>query len=287
MEEVKKILITGAQGMLGSALCETLSSHYQIIAVDKDECDITDREKTLTFFRNAGADIILHCAAYTDVDRSEDQPQQVYAVNVEGTANIIEAIKGTNCLLVYISTDYVFDGTKKGAYIEPDLPHPLGVYGYSKLEGEKVVQNFPKHLIVRTSWLFGPRGKNFVATIASKAKEKEALQVVDDQVGSPTYTRDLAKALAALLDLYCANRLTYGIYHVTNSGQCSWFEFAKYILSLLHSSVTIKPISSKDLNRKAKRPLNSLLSNEKFYALSGFFLPSWQEAVKHYIEHCM
>jgi len=285
VEETKKILIAGSRGMLGSALCDMLPAYYRVIAIDQEECDITDREKTLSFFRAAKADIIVHCAAYTDVDGAEGQPQLAYAVNVHGTANIIEAIQGTDCLLVYLSTDYVFDGAKKGAYVESDIPHPLGVYGHSKLEGECVVKSYPRHLIVRTSWLFGPKGKNFAATIARKALASESLQVVDDQIGSPTYTRDLAKALVVLFERYCSRNLSYGIYHITNSGQCSWFEFAKYILSLLHSGVTIKPISSEDLNRKAKRPLNSVLSNEKFHALSGFFLPLWQEAVRHYIEH--
>ncbi|MDP2924248.1 MAG: dTDP-4-dehydrorhamnose reductase [Candidatus Omnitrophota bacterium] len=280
----KKILITGAKGMLGSILCRTLSPFYSVIAIDKEDCDITDKEKVESFFNKLSIDVLIHCAAYTEVDKAEDEPQKAFLINAQGTKNVIEALKGKDCFLIYISTDYVFDGKKPQAYLEADIPNPQGVYAQSKLEGERVISAYTKHAILRTSWVFGPNGKNFVDTIVRLAKEKEILEVVSDQIGSPTYTLDLSEAIKAMLDIYFARGLKYGIYHITNSGKCSWFEFAQFIIQLVNLKTVVKPISSECLHKKAKRPKNSLLSNEKFHSLAGYCLPSWQEAVKNYLD---
>jgi dTDP-4-dehydrorhamnose reductase len=281
----KKVLITGAKGMLGTALCGALDSFYKVIAIDQEECDITHREETKETIGSLAIDAAVHCAAYTDVDKAEDEREKVFAVNVQGTKNVCESLKNEKCLFVYISTDYVFDGQKNGAYTELDQPHPLSVYGQSKLEGEKFAAKFKEYLILRTSWLFGPDGKNFVATILRLAKEKQILEVVDDQVGSPTYTLDLAQGIKAVLDIYFTKGLNYGIYNVTNSGKCSWFEFAEYIIKSAGLKTTLEAISSSKLACRAKRPLNSQLSNNKFISLTGEALRPWQEATKHYIDN--
>ena len=279
----KKILITGAEGMLGSTICRVLEPFYHLTCVDYADFDIRANVAVARFFAPQQFDAIVHCAAYTDVDRAEDEAQKAILINAEGAKNLVENLRGKDSFLIYISTDYVFDGQKSAPYLEEDLPNPIGVYGLSKLKGEEAVAALKKHIIIRTSWLFGPQGKNFIDTIARLSKEKDELEVVGDQRGSPTYTLDLSKAIKSFLDLYFEKGLKSGIYNVTNSGNCSWFELAKYILNLLNSSAKIKPISSEVLNRKAKRPRNSVLSNEKFHALTGYYLPPWQEAVKHYI----
>lgn len=280
----KKILITGAKGMLGSALCKVLHSSYEVSGIDKEECDITSKQKTNKLINSLSVDALIHCAAYTEVDKAENEPQKAFLINAQGTKNVIEALKGKDYFFIYISTDYVFDGKKPQAYLEADIPNPQGVYAQSKLEGERAISAYTKHAILRTSWVFGPNGKNFVDTIVRLAKEKEILEVVSDQIGSPTYTLDLSKAIKAMLDIYFARGLKYGIYNITNSGKCSWFEFAQFIIQLVNLKTVVKPISSECLHKKAKRPKNSLLSNEKFHALTGYYLPPWQEAVKNYLD---
>lgn len=281
----KKILITGAKGILGSALCLILSDFYDVIAMDRKECDVSNKKETEKVISDLTIDAVVHCAGYTEVDEAESNMETVSLVNVQGTRNVLDSLKNKECLFIYVSTDYVFDGRKKEAYTEEDAPNPLSVYGRSKLEGELLVKKFKRHLILRTSWLFGPGGINFVTTILRLAKEKETINVVADQVGSPTYTLDLSRATKTLLDIYFTRGIDYGIYNVTNSGKCSWYEFAEYIGKAAELKVKFKPIPSVELGRKAKRPQNSLLSNEKFHSLSGFYLPSWQEAVDSYLKN--
>jgi dTDP-4-dehydrorhamnose reductase len=284
VEKTKKILVTGAKGMLGSALCDVLGNYFDVLGIDTEECDITIRDKVKEKMQDLTIDAVIHCAAYTEVDKAEDESARAFLINMEGTKNILESVKNKNCLFIYISSDYVFDGQKESTYTELDSPNPLSVYGNSKLEGEKVVRTYDKHFIIRTGWLFGPKGKNFVATIIRLTKEKETIEVVNDQVGSPTYTLHLAKAIKDMLDIYFSRGLEYGVYNITNSGKCSWFEFAQHISQLINSKAEIKPISSSQLKRKAKRPKNSLLSNEKFNSLIGYYLPSWQEALEDYLK---
>jgi dTDP-4-dehydrorhamnose reductase len=280
----KKILITGAKGILGSALCLILNDFYDVIAMDKKECDVSDKKQVEKAINNLPIDAVVHCAGYTNVDEAENNAQTAFLVNTQGPQNVLGSLKSKECLFIYISTDYVFDGQKKEAYTEDDKANPLNVYGKSKLKGESLVKEFKRHLILRTSWLFGGGGINFVNTILNLAKEKKTINVVNDQVGSPTYTLDLSKAIKTLLDIYFKKGIAYGIYNVTNSGKCTWYEFAQYIAKTAGLKIELKPVSSIDLGRKAKRPGNSLLSNKKFYSLTGFYLPSWQEAVGHYLK---
>jgi dTDP-4-dehydrorhamnose reductase len=284
VEKIKKILITGGQGMLGMALSKTASSLYAVTVIDKEECDITDAGAVKNFFSGNAFDAIIHCAAYTNVDRAEDEPDQALCVNARGTENIVAATHMNDCLFVYISTDYIFDGTKAAPYTEEDTPHPISIYGTTKLKGEHFAQKHPRGMIVRTSWLFGPGGNNFVRTILSLSRQKDTLEVVNDQVGSPTYTVHLAQALLEVLNIYFNKGLPYGTYHVTNSGVCSWYEFARQIVENAKLGTAVTPITSAKLTRKAKRPRNSVLSNEKFHALTGHYLPTWRNAVAEYME---
>ena len=284
MIKVKKILIIGSQGMLGSSLCKVLEDEFEVIGIDQKDCNITDKDAILELVKNLDVDVVVHCAAYTDVDRAEDESKELMSINVDGTKNILDGLEKKESLFIYISTDYVFDGQKLEPYSEEDIPHPLGQYGLSKLEAEKLVRNIKKHCIIRTSWLFGPGGKNFVSTIINLAKNKKVLQVVNDQVGAPTYTLDLSEAIKDIIIFYSNGKLDFGIYNITNSGRCSWFELANYIAELKSLDITVEPISSQKLERKAQRPVNSLLSNQKFYNLMGYRLRSWQEAVRDYLE---
>ena len=280
-----KILITGSKGMLGSALVEALSSEFKIKGIDIDDCDITDRQKITKTIKDYNPGIVIHAAAYTDVDGCELNSEKAFAVNFKGTENIARAAKEINATLFYISTDYVFDGSKEKPYIETDAPNPINIYGKSKLEGERILQAvLEKYLILRTSWLFGPNGKNFVTTILQKAKDTETLRVVDDQVGSPTYTIDLAEAIKSLLTTYNLPLTTnYGIYHITNSGSCSWYEFAREICSLKQLKTQILPINSKESHRPAKRPKMSILDNSKLLDTFKLKLRPWAEALNHFL----
>ncbi|MBU2062887.1 MAG: dTDP-4-dehydrorhamnose reductase, partial [Candidatus Omnitrophica bacterium] len=209
-----------------------------------------------------------------------------YRINGQGTQNIACLCKQIKAKLIYTSTDYVFDGSKGGAYREDDLPNPLNIYGRSKLEGEKAVaREIEEYLIVRTSWLFGAGGKNFVDTIIDKAGKGEQLRVVTDQVGSPTSTRSLAEALDKLIEHTVQKNRSdaYGIYHVTNSGTCSWFEFAKEIVNLSEIKADISPVTSEEFARSAQRPAISILDNSLYNEITGHSLCSWQEALKQYI----
>jgi len=270
--------------MLGSALLPLLKK-YDILGIDKDSCDITNKSSLAKIIRNLKLDIVVHCAAYTEVDKAENEPENAFLVNEEGTRNVIEAVNCKECLFIYISTDYVFNGSKKTAYTEEDAVNPLGIYGKSKLAGERLAAKLDRYIIVRTSWLFGPNGKNFVSTIARLAKEKETIEVVADQIGSPTYTLDLAKAISDTINIYISKGVTPGIYNITNTGFCSWAELARYIIKEAGLKTRVIETKSEESSRAAKRPKNSMLSKEKFKALSGYELPAWQAAVKHYLKN--
>jgi len=233
--EKAKVLITGAGGMLGGALVNTLSRGYEVKGIDIQDCDINNKSAIAKTIKGYHPNIIIHAAAYTDVDGSELNRQQAFAVNAKGTENVSLASKEINAVLFYISTDYVFDGEKKKPYIETDPPHPINIYGQSKLAGEKIIQSLlDKYLILRTSWLFGPKGRNFVTTILKMAEENKVLKVTSDQLGSRTYTLDLAEAINTLLLSidFLDSSSNYGIYHITNSGSCSRYEYAKKIIAL-------------------------------------------------------
>jgi len=277
--ESSKILITGAGGLLGRALLETLPKENTIPLYKKD-CDITDKKKLKKILKNLDLDVLIHCAAYTDVDNAQKQKKEAILINKYGTKNILDNLD-KNCLFIYISTAYVFDGKKTKPYTEKDRPLPINIYGLSKLEGEKITMSFKKHLIIRTNWLFGPYKKNFVDAIIEFAKKNNPIKIDCNQIGSPTYTLDLASAIKDLIEFYFKGKLKFGIYNITNSGSCSRFDFAVRIIKLLNLKNKIEKVI---LDRPAKRPKNSLLSNKKFYNLTGYYLRNWQDALESYLK---
>ena len=273
-----RILMTGANGQLGSALRRVLSGE-DLTLKDLPEFDLADPASE-SQIREAKPDIILHVGAYTNVDQAEREPERAYAVNAEGTRRVAQAAQAAKARLIYVSTDYVFDGTKTSPYHEQDTPHPLNHYGRSKYEGEQAVLTLcPNSLVVRTAWLFGQEGPNFVKTIMRVAQERPVLEVVDDQRGCPTYAEDLAQALSqlAMSDLR-------GICHVTNSGHCSWYEFAQAIVRLTGAGATVQPITTAQAARLAKRPPYSVLSHDRF-ATQYSPLPEWQDALARFLRH--
>jgi dTDP-4-dehydrorhamnose reductase len=273
--------VTGAKGMLGSALLPSLPPQHQTVGVDLTDFDIGEGAAVQKAFLELRPDFVVHLAAYTDVDGCEANPQRAEVINALGTGNVARACADTGAVLLYVSTDYVFDGHQARPYREDDCPHPISVYGRTKLRGEQHVQSLvARHFIVRTSWLYGLRGKNFVATILKLAREREELRVVSDQRGSPTYTRHLASKLAQLLWTKA-----YGIYHVTGAGDCSWFEFAQAIVRLGgYERVRVAPIASQDSGRRAIRPANSVLENRRLIQTKLGTLPHWTEGLAQYIE---
>lgn len=276
-----KILVTGSNGQLGSDLLEELSHMpLKVIATTKDDFDITNATQTKQFLFATKPDIIIHCAAYTAVDQAEEEQQTCYSVNVEGTKNIAQGAQEINAKLVYISTDYVFDGSGDTPHLTTNTINPLNYYGHTKAAGEKIVRDsIPRHFIIRTSWVYGIHGHNFVNTMISLAKTKNKIQVVDDQVGSPTYTKDLARFIGRLIQTD-----NYGTYHGVNEGFCSWYQFAQEIFSQLSTNIEITPISSQDYPTKAKRPLNSRLSTVTTKEMGLPKLPHWKNALTRYLQ---
>jgi len=275
-----RILVTGHKGMLGSDLVEVLGRDHEVSGIDRDEFDIASAEDCLRVVGEFSPQVIVNAAAYTDVDGCETNRDACFAVNAEGVRNIASACKGRNTKVVHYSTDYVFDGTKREPYIEDDPCRPINVYGESKRKGEEaLIETAEDHVLIRTAWLYGRQGKNFVKAILAKAKEDGKLRVVDDQIGSPTYSLDLAQATKLLVELDCR-----GIYHITNRGVCSWFQFARRILEYAQlSDVIMEPIKSHEIDRKAKRPAYSVLSNRKFMEATRKAMRPWQVALNEYL----
>ena len=275
-------LVIGAKGMLGSDLVKLLeTSGVHTLAMDIDEVDITRSDSVRDAVLTNRPGTVLNVAAFTDVDRCESVPDKAFAVNAHGPAHLAAACSEAGCALVHISTDYVFDGLKRGAYKESDPIRPLGVYGKSKAQGEKSIRELlpDHHCIVRTAWLFGLNGKNFVGTMLDLARTREVLTVVDDQRGSPTYTPDLA---AALLQL-CQKGGT-GTFHVTSSGHTTWCGFAKRIFEKSGiTSVRVEPITTEQLGRPAPRPQNSVMDTSRFSGVAGGSLRHWEEGLEDYL----
>lgn len=270
---MQKVLVTGANGMLGQDLCPILSDEcYDVIETDIHNLDITNIEAVENVLSQEKPDYVIHCAAYTNVDKAEEDKETAYKINVLGTANLAKICKKLDITLVYISTDYVFDGTKEGKYLPSDKTNPMSVYGATKCEGEKNVQTCEKYFIVRTSWLYGHHGKNFVETMIS-LKDKEELKVVDDQVGCPTWTVELANGIVQII----SKEMPYGIYQVCGSGSTSWYGFAKKIFEFCGFDVNIKPCKTEEFPRPAKRPKNSIMENNQLCR-------NWEIALKEYLE---
>lgn len=274
-----RILVTGARGMLGSDLCPLLTKDHEVVEVDIQDFDVTTPSAVEETVR-ISPQIVCHLAAATDVDGCELDPESACLTNGVGTRNIALACQRLKIPVLYLSTDYVFDGEKGEPYLELDHPNPINVYGMSKLQGEQYVsQLLTQFYIVRSSWLFGKNGRNFVDQILARARERGRLEVVTDQVGSPTYTADLAEALKALLETG-----RYGLYHITNSGFCSWFEFALEILNLAGvTGVEVAPIDSRSCERRAKRPKYSVLSNSASERTLKRRMRPWEEALADYL----
>ena len=276
-----KILVTGAKGMLGTDLCAIFrANNIEVFEWDLPANDITEVERTVAQLKRIAPDRIIHLAAYTDVDGCEVNKSKAYSVNVHGTWVMVLSAKETNTPLLYLSTDYVFDGEKGSSYLEDDKTNPINYYGLTKVQGEQLVQSkLKKFFIIRTSWLFGKAGKNFVQTILEIAKGKDNIEVVNDQFGSPTYTIDLAEAIHKIIQSD-----NFGIYHISNSGICSWFDFAHEIIkqSALKNKVT--PITSEQLQRGAKRPKFSALNNHRYIKTFNHFLRPWREALADYLK---
>lgn len=270
-----KYLITGAKGQLGTELFKKLErKHTDVVGFDSTEMDITDFEIVLSKVQQVKPDVIFHCAAYTAVDSAEDESKKTnWEVNVNGTDNVARAAKKVGAKLVYISTDYVFDGQKSTEYQVDDQTNPQTEYGRAKLAGEEAVQRImDEYYIIRTSWVFGKYGENFVYTMLRLAKTHDTLSVVNDQIGRPTWTNTLAEFMIYAVE----HNVQYGIYQLSNDGTCSWYEFANEILKT--SSAEILPVTSKEYPQRAKRPKHSVMSLDKVKS-TGFKVPTWNEAL--------
>ena len=273
-----KILITGAYGMLGSDLREVLKNHELIVTGSKD-LDITNEENVIDFIDENSPEVVINAAAYTAVDDCETNYDEAYAVNAIGPKNLAIACKKQDVPLVHISTDYVFDGSKRTPLLENDALGPQSAYGKTKLEGEKFIQEYTdKYFILRTAWLYGIHGNNFVQTMLSLAENHDEITVVDDQIGSPTYSLDLAVSIANLL-----NSDKYGIYHLTNEGECSWYEFSKRIFELSDVDVKVLPVTTEEFPRPAPRPHYSVLSNQKWLKAGFPPMRKYEEALSDYL----
>jgi len=276
-----KILLLGHRGMLGSDLLLQLERKHEVTGLDMDEIDISVQAQCRKAIDENTPDIVVNAAAYTNVDGCEKEKDLCFAVNAEAVKNIAESCRGKNIRLVHFSTDYVFDGNGKEPYAEDSLCHPVNVYGASKLAGERYLQALSNnYILIRTAWLYGKNGKNFVRTILEAARTKNKLEVVDDQIGSPTYTKDIAAAVDLLIE-----RNITGIFHITNRGSCSWFQFAEKILQDAGiAGVKVLPIKSDQLSRPAKRPHYSVLSMQKFIRVTGKTMQPWQLALQDYLQ---
>ena len=267
--------------MLGTDLTASLAPSFDPVGLDLPELNITQEDAVVQTIVALRPDLVIHAAAYTDVDGCEKWPEKALAVNVRGTTNVVTACVELKIPLAYISTDFVFEGRKKSPYREYDPTNPIQVYGRSKLAGELCVsRRLKKFFIIRTSWLFGKHGRNFPTAILDQAEKGERLRVVSDQTGSPTLTDDLCRGIIEII-----KNNEYGIYHAANRGSASWFEFAVAILRETGKKNVIQPISSKELNRAAARPAYSVLSNSVLENSLNFKMPDWQDALKRFLAH--
>jgi dTDP-4-dehydrorhamnose reductase len=270
----KTILITGANGMLGTeAKIFFANSGYDVIAVGKDDLNITDSKAVNNFFSKNNFDFVLHCASYTKVDDAESKKEQAFLVNEEGSKNVAAASAAKDVVMIYVSTDYVFDGEKGAPYLTTDKPNPINVYGASKLAGEIVTaKENQKHYIVRTSWLYGKYGKNFVSTMVELSKTRDQIKVVNDQFGCPTWTYDLVCAIKNLVE----EKKPFGIYHLCNSEVATWYDFTKKIFEILNIKTEVLPVPTSEFPRPARRPKFSAMDN-------GGLMIGWEEGCRKFL----
>lgn len=289
-----KILIVGYKGQLGTELIKILKKGCselgeipavfdcaEVQPVGIDGLDITDAQAVEEYLAQARPDVVVNCAAFTNVDGCETQEEAAYLVNAVGPGNLARSCEGIGAKLVHISTDYVFDGSGSRPYTEEDMPSPVSAYGRTKLAGERFVQeNCGKYFIIRTAWLYGYTGKNFVRTMLKLGRERGAVTVVNDQLGSPTHANDLAHHILKL-----AATEKYGVYHCTGKGECTWYEFAKEIMAQGKVEATVSPCTSEQFPTPTKRPAYSVLSHEKLDAAVGDEMRYWQDALRSFFEH--
>jgi len=301
-KEARKVLVTGSSGMLGSDLCGVLSADYDVAGMDNRpcppafsgtfrqlDCDITDARQTAWCIAGERPDLIIHAAAWTNVDGCQTDKARAFDVNVAGTRHVVSAAARLKAPLFFISTDFVFDGKKGRPYTHRDRPNPLNYYAWTKREGEKAVCRLARHVIVRTSWLFGAHGRNFADVIIDKARTERTIKVVSDQRGSPTYTNDLAVALKKLLKTVTARSgraggRGWGVYHVSNKNTVSWYDYAKTAVSFARiTDVEVLPIPAGEFDSPARRPAFSGLDTGRFERFTGHRMRSWKSALKEYI----
>lgn len=284
-----KFLITGAKGQVGHCLTTQLTGKAEILAVDRDELDITDRDAVFNIVKTFKPDVIINAAAHTAVDRAESEVELSEAINVKGPQYLAEVANEIGAVILHISTDYVFEGTGTGEYKEDDQTNPQGVYGRTKLEGEIAVQQAnPRSIILRTAWVFGEHGHNFVKTMLRLAKDRDSLGIVGDQFGGPTYAGDIAKALIEMSNqILSGKENAFGVYHFTGKPYVSWYEFAKAIFAeaelqnILEKSPLVNSIATSDYPTPAKRPANSRLDLTKIKQVFNIEPSDWQAALKN------
>ena len=276
-----KVFVTGVKGQLGFDVVNELNKRgHEAVGVDIDEMDITDKESVNRVIKATAPDAVIHCAAYTAVDAAEDNEELCRNVNAKGTEYIAEVCRELDIKMMYISTDYVFNGQGTRPWEPDDERAPLNIYGQTKYEGELAIEeNLTKYFTVRIAWVFGVNGKNFIKTMLNLGKTHDKLTVVADQTGSPTYTYDLARLLVDMIETE-----KYGRYHATNEGECTWYEFACEIFRQAGMDVKVEPVGSDQYPAKAKRPANSRMNKEKLEENDFLPLPSWQDALKRYLE---
>ena len=278
------ILVTGANGQLGQSLQFSAPNYPEIdfVFYSSAELDITNAENCETIFAKIKPNYCINAAAYTAVDKAESELEKAHSINVDGAKNLASVCKVNNTILLHISTDFVFDGTASEPYTEIDIPNPTGVYGQTKLDGEKVIQDtFDKFYIIRTSWVYSQFGNNFMKTMLRLAAERDSLSVVNDQIGTPTNAVDLAEVLMKIIQ-HCQSELVevFGIYNFSNEGQCSWFDFAKKIFEINEITIDLQPIPTSSFPTPAKRPKYSVLDKSKIKSTFGIEIKKWEESLK-------
>ena len=274
-----RLLVSGSHGLVGSNIIPQLKERFDVTAVDIEEWDITDREMGERLIRGCAPHVVINLAAMTDVDGCEDREEEAGRINSDGPAVVAELCRDHGARLVHFSTDYVFDGEKSAPYGEEDEPNPMSAYGRTKLSGERrVFAALPSALVIRAQWIYGRGGANFITKVTKAAEDTGAVRVVNDQRGAPTFAKDLALPVMLLIE---AGRS--GIYHVADGGSCTWFDFAKEIFSCLRMDVSVTPITSDHLDRKAKRPKNSVFNLAKVRTDTGAVMRPWQEALRDYL----
>lgn len=281
---MRKVLVTGASGQLGSAIHSNKDKfeNLNFIFKSSQELDITNQDAIEELLSKEHFDIIVNAAAYTAVDKAETEPEKAEMINATAVKYLSVSAFKRGITLIHISTDYVFDGSQKEARLESDQTNPIGVYGKTKLEGEKLaLQENPKTIIIRTAWVYSEFGNNFVKTMLRLFKEKTQISVIKDQIGSPTNANDLAKAIG---DIASSEKLVYGIFNYSNEGKCSWFEFANKIKELVQSKIEILPIKTSEYPTLAQRPAFSLLNKDKIKTTYGLEIPNWEKSLKDLLE---